>query len=165
MGLAALGSIAVIGGLIGAKAVPWAAAPDTQPTATTTPGATVGPSGAPSGTPSPRTSSSSAPSSPLPSSGAPSSTDGTYTGDSAATRYGDVQVEIDVSSGHIADIRVVKSPNRDRTCVAISQRAVPVLIADGLAAQSANIHVVSGATYTSKGYQKSLQSAIDKAGI
>jgi uncharacterized protein with FMN-binding domain len=34
-----------------------------------------------------------------------------------------------------------------------------------LAAQSAQIDSVSGATYTSEGYVTSLQSAIDRAGL
>ncbi len=34
-----------------------------------------------------------------------------------------------------------------------------------LSAQSANIDSVSGASYTSQGYEQSLQSALDQAGI
>ena len=34
-----------------------------------------------------------------------------------------------------------------------------------MAAQSADIDMVSGATYTSVGYQQSLQSALDQAGL
>ncbi|MCL2315624.1 MAG: FMN-binding protein [Actinomycetia bacterium] len=165
MGLAALGSVAVIGGLIGAKTVRWEPAPATQPTVADSAAATANPSAA--ATPSPAASPSGAatPSPAATSSSVPSATGGTYTGDRAATRYGDVQVAIDVSSGHIDDIRVVKYPTSDRQCRAINQRAIPVLVAEALAAQSVNIDVVSGATYTSQGYQKSLQSAIDKAGL
>jgi len=38
-----------------------------------------------------------------------------------------------------------------------------MLIQETLAAQSANIQAVSGATYTSDGYMRSLQSALDQA--
>jgi len=162
IGLTALGSLAVIGSLIGAKALAVGATPGVQPAPR-----------APSGTqPIPRATSggSATPASHAPSSKpSPSATSqsagGTFTGDPASARYGDVQVQIDVTSGHIDDIRVVQYPNSNRRDVAINQRAIPVLIAGSLAAQSANIDVVSGATYTSRGYQKSLQSAIDKAGI
>ena len=34
-----------------------------------------------------------------------------------------------------------------------------------MSAQSANVDVVSGATYTSDGYKQALQSALDKAGF
>jgi uncharacterized protein with FMN-binding domain len=47
--------------------------------------------------------------------------------------------------------------------VRINTRAVPVLNSEALTAQSAKVHSVSGATYTSNDYVKSLQSAIDAA--
>jgi uncharacterized protein with FMN-binding domain len=89
----------------------------------------------------------------------------TYTGEAAQTRYGPVQVQIDVADGTISDIRVVSYPTQDRESRQINEQAVPILIAEGLAAQSAQVDTVSGATYTSEGYRKSLQSAIDQAGI
>jgi len=45
--------------------------------------------------------------------------------------------------------------------VQIGQYAFPKLIGETLAAQSARIDTVSGATYTSGGYIRSLQSALD----
>jgi hypothetical protein len=47
----------------------------------------------------------------------------------------------------------------------INAGAIPVLRSEALSARSANIDVVSGATFISEGYAKSLQSALDKAGI
>jgi uncharacterized protein with FMN-binding domain len=91
--------------------------------------------------------------------------DGTFVGEAASTRYGPVQVEIDVASGVISDIRVVQYPTQDRESAQINAQAVPILIAAGLEAQSADVDTVSGATYTSDGYRKSLQSAIDEAGL
>ncbi|MBU9944508.1 MAG: FMN-binding protein, partial [Dermatophilaceae bacterium] len=44
-------------------------------------------------------------------------------------------------------------------------RAVPVLNAEVVDAQSAGIDMVSGATYTSEAYIRSLQSAIDQANL
>mgnify|MGYP000630881574 CR=1 FL=1 len=49
---------------------------------------------------------------------------------------------------------------RDRQ---INARAIPILVSETLDAQSAEIDFVSGATYTSDGYQQSLQSALDEA--
>jgi uncharacterized protein with FMN-binding domain len=46
----------------------------------------------------------------------------------------------------------------------ISQAAGPRLRQEALSAQSANIDVVSGATYTSEGYAQSLQGALDQIG-
>jgi len=45
----------------------------------------------------------------------------------------------------------------------IDGRALPLLNNETLTAQSAKINAVSGASYTSAGYIKSLQSALDKA--
>lgn len=44
----------------------------------------------------------------------------------------------------------------------INQQAVPYLVQETLAAQSANIQGVSGATFTSDGWVQSLQSALAK---
>ena len=45
----------------------------------------------------------------------------------------------------------------------ISQQAGPLLQQEALQAQSAQIDIVSGATYTSESYAQSLQSALDRA--
>ena len=42
-------------------------------------------------------------------------------------------------------------------------RAAPVLREQALERQSADLDTVSGATYTSDGYRRSLQSALDAA--
>jgi uncharacterized protein with FMN-binding domain len=99
------------------------------------------------------------------SSGASSSglQDGTYTGDSTDTRYGPVRVQISVSGGQIASVDVVDYPTdspRDRQ---INQQAIPMLVSETTSAQSAQIDLISGATFTSQGYTQSLQSAIDQA--
>lgn len=89
--------------------------------------------------------------------------DGTYTGDSANTRYGPVQVQITVSGGAISDVQVVDYPNSNGRDRQINENAIPRLVSETISAQSAEIDMVSGATYTSDGYQTSLQSAIDQA--
>lgn len=90
-------------------------------------------------------------------------TDGTFTGGAANTRYGPVQVQITVSGGVIADVQVVDYPNSNREDQQINGRALPVLVSETTQAQSSQIDMVSGATYTSQGYIASLQSAIDQA--
>ena len=90
-------------------------------------------------------------------------TSGTFTGAAVETRYGAVQVEITVEDGVITSSEAIKYPNRDRHDQQINAYAVPVLNAEALDAQSADIDSVSGATFTSVGYAQSLQSAIDEA--
>ena len=91
------------------------------------------------------------------------SASGTFTGDSIDVRYGFVQVKITVENGKITDAQAVKSPTgrNDR----YTQMSVPVLRQRTLAAQSANISGVSGASFTSYGWYTSLVSALAKAGM
>ncbi|MGI5141305.1 MULTISPECIES: FMN-binding protein [unclassified Streptomyces] len=87
----------------------------------------------------------------------------TVTGDSVETRYGPVQVRITVKNGELTDVTAVTYPQENPRDQEINSYAVPQLNREALAARSANIDVVSGATYTSQGYQQSLQSALDSA--
>ena len=89
----------------------------------------------------------------------------TVTGDTAQTRWGPVQVQITVAGGKITDVTPVQYPNGNGRDQEINSYALPVLAKEALAAQSANIDHVSGATVTSDGYVQSLQSAIDQANL
>ena len=88
---------------------------------------------------------------------------GTFTGNSADTRYGPVKVRITVTGGRISAVDVVDVPQGNPRDVEINSFAVPVLQKETLSTQSAQIDFVSGATFTSDGYTRSLQSALDKA--
>ena len=99
-----------------------------------------------------------------PNTAAPSgAADGTFTGDPATIRYGIVQVKITVQGGKIVDAQAVQAPtgSNDR----YTQKAVPRLREQTIAAQSANIQGVSGAYFPSYGWYTSLASAIAKAGL
>lgn len=87
------------------------------------------------------------------------------TGDAVDTRYGPVQVAITYSGKKITKIDVVEYPTESGRDREINSYAIPQLNQEAMAAQSANIDGVSGATYTAEGYQRSLQSALDKAGL
>ena len=94
---------------------------------------------------------------------APAGANGTFTGPSIFVQYGNVQVQITVVNGRITDAKAVVAPSgkNDR----YTNMAVPVLKKQTLAAQSANIQGVSGASYTSYGWYTSLQGALAKAGM
>ncbi|MEU9270378.1 FMN-binding protein [Streptomyces sp. NPDC048251] len=87
---------------------------------------------------------------------------GTFTGDAAQTQYGAVQVRITVAGGKITKAEAVQAP-KGGTSDQKTELAVPKLNAAAVAAGNADIDTVSSATYTSEGYKKSLQSALDKA--
>jgi uncharacterized protein with FMN-binding domain len=89
--------------------------------------------------------------------------DGTYTGSTITTRYGNVEVQVTVSGGTITDVTALALPDRDNHSARISSQAAPILREEALTAQSANIDLLSGATYTSTGYEQSLQAALDQA--
>ncbi|MFE9690060.1 FMN-binding protein [Micromonospora sp. NPDC005806] len=95
--------------------------------------------------------------------GTDSGGNGTVTGSVAQTRWGPVQVRIAVSGGKITEVTAVRVPDGNRRDQEINDYAVPILRQQALAAQSARIDTVSGATVTSDGYRESLQSAIDAA--
>jgi len=118
-------------------------------------------------------------SSPAPSSGAsrPAASSGTassstakpasrtVTGDSADTRFGPVQVQITVSNGTLTAVNAVEYPTGSPRDQEINSYAIPMLNQEALSAKSAQIDMISGATYTSEGYLQSLQSALDQAGL
>lgn len=133
-----------------AQAAPSVATPHSAatPSASTTPTASASASASPSGA------------APAATSGL---TDGTFTGSATSTRYGPVQVQITVTGGKIVDVQAVEYPTDNSRDRQINERAIPQLVSETLNAQSADIHFVSGATYTSQGYLDSLQSAIDQA--
>jgi uncharacterized protein with FMN-binding domain len=88
---------------------------------------------------------------------------GTVTGQAVQIPFGVVQVSVTFQNGKITNVQNVQLPQGDRHTNQISQYAGPQLRTQALQAQSANINGVSGATYTSYGYQQSLQSALDQA--
>jgi uncharacterized protein with FMN-binding domain len=89
--------------------------------------------------------------------------DGSYTGRSVETGYGAIQVAVTVAGGKITDVSTPQLEAFDGRSQRINSQAVPILKQEVLQAQSANVSMVSGATYTSDGYLTSLQSALDKA--
>ncbi|GAA1564340.1 MULTISPECIES: FMN-binding protein [Kribbella] len=118
--------------------------PVTTPAPSTAEPSTAQPSTAPSSTPS------------------ASSGTSTVTGDVAQTQWGPVQVQLTEQAGKITAVSVVQYPNGNHRDAEINQYALPILINETVQAQSAQIDMVSGATVTSDGYIRSLQSALDQ---
>ena len=142
----------------------------TSATSTTGSGSFTSGSGSSSASSSSSNSSSSSTKSGSTSSASPSASasssglkDGTFTGQSVDTRYGPVQVRVTVSGGKITQVDVPTYPTESFRDQEINQQAVPQLVSETLSAQSAKIDMVSGATFTSDGYEQSLQSALDQA--
>ena len=78
------------------------------------------------------------------------------------TRFGPVQVEVVVAAGRITKATAIEYPTENPRDAEINAVAIPDLQAQVIAAQSAQIDGVSGATYTTEGFTTSLQSALDQ---
>jgi uncharacterized protein with FMN-binding domain len=87
------------------------------------------------------------------------------TGAAWPTVYGPVQVKITVAGGRVTAAAALEYPTETPRDQQINAYAIPRLNQEAVAAGSARIDTVSGATYTSGGYIGSLQNALDRAGI
>ena len=72
-------------------------------------------------------------------------------------------VRVVISNGHISDVQAVTLPTDRAESAYISSVVGPMLRTEVLQAQSANIDIISGATYTSQSYAQSLESALQQA--
>ena len=74
-------------------------------------------------------------------------------------------MRITLTGSEITAATATQYPDETARSRDINSTAVPKLTQETLQAQSADIDTVSGATYTSTGYKRSLQSALDRAGV
>ena len=89
----------------------------------------------------------------------------TATGPQVVLVHGIVQVEVVVVDGRLTDVKTLQLPHDNPDSWSYSKNAAATLRTEVLAAQSADVNVVSGATYTSRGYARSLQAALDALGM
>lgn len=98
-----------------------------------------------------------------PHSTAPANT--TILGRPVQTPYEVVQVRVSVSGSRITNVSYARLTGDTYTSQQINHYVAPILVRQTLQAQSAHINGVSGASYTTAGYEQSLQSALDKVGL
>jgi uncharacterized protein with FMN-binding domain len=137
--------------------------PSSISSSTSTPSPTATPSGAPpsgGGSPTPTATTTATPTPKPTASGLKS---GSFAGQSFANPYGNVQVKVVISGGKITSVKTIQYPNGHQQSVFINSQALPLLEQEVLKAQSAQINIISGATFTSQGYAQSVQSALDVA--
>ncbi len=87
----------------------------------------------------------------------------TIMGDPIDNQYGTVQLQVTLQGSRITNIVATQMPNAHQRSLEISQQAEPMLQQEALQAQSAQIDIISGATFTSESYAQSLQSALDRS--
>jgi uncharacterized protein with FMN-binding domain len=88
----------------------------------------------------------------------------TIDGDPFDNPYGTVQVRVTLHGTQITGVTPLQMPVDRQYSAELSQQAAPLLLQEVLQAQSAQINILGGASYTSQSYAQSLQSALDKAG-
>jgi uncharacterized protein with FMN-binding domain len=76
--------------------------------------------------------------------------------------FGQLDVRVTVRNGRIVNVSVPYIQTAEQYSQQLASEAIPTLKNEVLAAQSAHINAVSGATYTSRAYAESLQAALDK---
>ena len=84
-------------------------------------------------------------------------------GDAIQYQYGTLQLKATLTAGRLSAVTVVRLEPEPGRSEFIDAQAIPLLRTEALRAHSANVNVISGATYTSEAYARSLQSAIDRA--
>lgn len=79
-----------------------------------------------------------------------------------AGNLGDIQVKLTAANGKLVSVGMAKMNLHGPQSQQISNSVIPQLQQQTLAANGGPIHGVSGATYTSQAYTKSLQAALDQ---
>ncbi len=95
---------------------------------------------------------------------APAGHGGTATAIGTVERYGYgfLSVRVTKKGGRIVEVSVARLQTAESYSQQLAQQVIPMLRNEVLAAQSAHVNTVSGATYTSEAYLYSLQSALDR---
>jgi hypothetical protein len=79
------------------------------------------------------------------------------------TPFSFMQVRVTFTGRELTRVETVEMSGTGARTQAINARAEPILREEALRAGSADIDVVTGATYTSRSYREAIQSAIDRA--
>lgn len=87
------------------------------------------------------------------------------TGPALSITHGVVQIQATLKAGRIVSVTALSLPHDNNDSWTYSLRAVKILDSEAVTKQTAALDAVSGATYTSHAYVKSLQAALDAAGF
>ncbi len=89
--------------------------------------------------------------------------DGTFKGTRADAYFGPLQVSAVITGGKLVDVQVIDYPHDRSRSQRINQQALPALKKEAIALQSAAVHIISGATPTSRAFSESLSAALRAA--
>lgn len=86
----------------------------------------------------------------------------TATGTTQQYGFGELSARVTISGGRITGVTVPLLRTAEQYSQQLADQVIPMLRREVLAAQSARIQAVSGATYTSEAYALSVQAALDQ---
>jgi len=89
--------------------------------------------------------------------------DGRYRGDRFSAIYGYLQLVATVDQGRVTDVSVTEFPRHTGTSRYINGVAIPYLVQEAVTLQSSRLHLISGATLTSRAFIMSYDSALQQA--
>ncbi len=89
----------------------------------------------------------------------------TFTGGREYAYYGYVKVQATVCNSTVTDVQVLEFPNENGLSKQINGAAVPHLLQETVGGHTWKVDLISGATFTSVAYEKSLQEALKQAGL
>jgi uncharacterized protein with FMN-binding domain len=85
------------------------------------------------------------------------------TGPLISTPFSSIQVRAELTRGRLTGVRTLSLTGADEHTQALNARAEPILREEALESGSADVDIVSGATYTSESWIESLRAAIRDA--
>jgi uncharacterized protein with FMN-binding domain len=91
--------------------------------------------------------------------------DGRFMGRREYAYYGFVRVRAVVRHGKLSDVQVLEYPSDNGTSRYINGIALPYLVQEAVSAQSFRVDLISGATFTSVAFARSLREALLRAKI
>lgn len=86
-------------------------------------------------------------------------------GSSEPFGYGTISLKVTAQGRRVVAVSVANLQTAESYSQQLASQVIPTLTNEALAAQSANIQGVSGASYTSAGFAQSLQSALTQLGL
>jgi uncharacterized protein with FMN-binding domain len=89
--------------------------------------------------------------------------DGTFKGSVENAFYGQVQVSATISGGQLSSVNILQYPNDNPNSQYINQTALPYLKQEAIKAQSSNVSLITGATFSSQAFVQSLANALNLA--
>jgi uncharacterized protein with FMN-binding domain len=89
--------------------------------------------------------------------------DGTYRGSVNNAFYGNVQVSATIQGGKLTAVDFLQYPDENPNSIYVNSAAMPYLKQEAIKAQSPNVSIITGATFTSQAFIQSLANALNQA--